>query len=182
MGEQKKIRIIEVVPYNLQWVEKYQEEEKKISNIMPNEIVEIHHIGSTSIPNIYAKPVIDILIGVKDIEKVDKYNKEMEKLGYIAKGEHGILRRRFFLKGIYNRTHHVHIFQTEDLEIKRHLNFRDYMIAHPDEARNYEKLKRELAKEFRYDNEGYCNGKNSFIKDIDRKAEEWIKTNKQKQL
>ncbi len=175
MVEQKQIRLIEVIPYNSQWVEEYQKEAKEISNIMPNEIFEIHHIGSTSIPNIYAKPVIDILISVKDIEGVDNYNIEMEKLGYMAKGELGILGRRFFLKGLYNRTHHVHIFQTGNPEIERHLNFRDYMIAHPDEARNYEELKKELATKFRHDNEGYCNGKDSFVKNIDKKAEEWTK-------
>ncbi|WP_432665288.1 GrpB family protein [Wukongibacter baidiensis] len=175
MSEQKQIRIIEVVPYNSQWRDEYQREAEKICSTMPNEIVEIHHIGSTSIPNIHAKPVIDILIGVKDIEKVDKYNKGMEELGYIPKGELGILGRRFFLKGLYNRTHHVHIFQAGNPEIERHLNFRDYMIAHPDKAKNYEELKKDLAAQFRYDNVGYCNGKDAFVKDIDKKAEEWAK-------
>lgn len=175
MDEQKQIRVIEVVPHSSQWIEEYRKEAKVICNIMDNEIVEIHHIGSTSIPNIYAKPVIDILIGVKDIENIDKYNKEMEKLGYIAKGENGIPGRRFFLKGLYNRTHHVHIFQAGSLEIKRHLNFRDYMIAHPKEAQQYEELKKELAVKFKYDIEGYCDGKNAFIKDIDNKAKVWSK-------
>ncbi|PAB60367.1 GrpB family protein [Anaeromicrobium sediminis] len=176
MDIQKQIRIIEVVPHNSEWKEEYEKEAKKIYSIMGNEIAEIHHIGSTSIPNIYAKPIIDILIGVKDIKNVDKYNNEMEKLGYIAKGEYGILGRRFFLKGLYNRTHHLHVFQIGNPEIKRHLNFRDYMLVHSKEAEDYEKLKKELAIKFRYDNEGYCNGKNDFIKDIDKKAEEWAKT------
>lgn len=176
MDKQKQIRIIEVVPHNSQWEDEYRKEAKIICSIMGNEIVEIHHIGSTSIPNIYAKPVIDILIGVKCIKNVDKYNKEMEKLGYIAKGECGIAGRKFFLKGLYNRTDHIHIFQTGNPEIKRHLNFRDYMIAHPKEAKHYEELKKELAIKFRYDSEGYCNGKNVFIKDIDNKAEKWAKT------
>ena len=180
MDKKEQIRVIEVVPYNSQWEEEYRKEAKEISSIMSDEIVEIHHIGSTSIPNIHAKPVIDILIGVKDIENVDKHNKEMEKLGYIAKGEFGIPGRRFFLKGLYNRTHHVHIFQTGNTEIERHLNFRDYMISHPEEAKYYGALKKELATKFRHDNEGYCNGKDTFIKDIDKKAEEWVRTEKGK--
>ncbi|CAH2214879.1 GrpB family protein [Tepidibacter aestuarii] len=174
MSEEKQVRVIEVVPHNLKWNEDYQKEAKKICSIMYSEIVDIHHIGSTSIPKIYAKPIIDILIEVKDINSVDKYNEEIEKLGYIAKGEYGIKDRRFFMKGLYNRTHHIHIFQTGNPEIKRHLNFRDYMIAHPEEAKCYEELKKGLAKKFRYDNEGYCEGKDSYIKGIDKKAEEWF--------
>lgn len=176
MDGKKQARIIEVVTYDPKWEEEYQREAKEIQNVMSDEIVEIHHIGSTSIPNIDAKPVIDILIGVKDIEKVDKYNEKMEQLGYIARGEHGITGRRFFLKGFYNRTHHVHIFQTRSSEIERHLNFRDYMIAHPKDAKNYGELKRELAVRFRNDIEGYCDGKDDFIKDIDKRAAEWAKT------
>lgn len=115
-------------------------------------------------------------MSVKDINKIDDYNEQMIKLGYEAKGEYGIPGRRFFLKGVYDRTHHIHAFENGNSEIKRHLDFRDYMIAHPEEMKEYGKLKKELAKKFRYDNEGYCNGKNAFIKNIDKKAAEWAKT------
>lgn len=109
---EEKIGVIEVVPHNPKWKEEYKKEAEKIFRIMYYEMVEISHIGSTSISKIYAKPIIDILIEVKDINKIDKYNDEMEKLGYIAKGEYGIEGRRFFMKGLYNRTHHIHIFET----------------------------------------------------------------------
>jgi len=175
MNEDKQKRIIEVVPHNPKWNEEYLKETEKICNILHSEIVDIHHMGSTAIPKTYAKPIIDILVEVKDIDNIDKYNKEVEKLGYIEKGEYGIGGRRFFLKGLYNRTHHIHIFQTGSPEIKRHLEFRDYMIAHPEDAKRYGKFKKELAKSFRYDIEGYCDGKNSFIKDMEKKAEEWAK-------
>lgn len=171
MTEEKQVRVIEVVPYNFKWKEKYLKEAGRIRNIMQNEINKIYHIGSTSIPEIYAKPIIDILIEVKDIDNVDNYNKGLESLGYIAKGEFGIEGRRFFIKGLYNRTHHVHAFQTDNPEIARHLNFRDYMIAYPDEAKRYEDLKQELAIKFRYDIDGYCAGKDTYIKEIDKKAE-----------
>ncbi len=176
MSEEKQVRTIEVGPYNSQWKEGYLKEMGKIMLIIKNEIIEIHHIGSTSIPGIYAKPVIDILIGVVNINNIDKYNVEMDKLGYICKGEYGIKGRRFFMKGLYNRTHHIHIFQSDNPEILRHINFRDYLIAHSEEARIYSELKRKMAIDFRYDIQGYCNGKDAFIKDIDRKAEIWTKT------
>lgn len=170
MSEEKGVRVIEVVPYNPKWKEEYLKEAEKIRNIMKEDIIKIHHIGSTSIPGMSAKPVIDILVEVVDINNVDNYNIDMEKLGYIAKGEYGIEGRRFFMKGLYNRTHHVHIFQWDSSEVRRHLNFRDYMISHPEDAKLYAELKKELAVKFRYDIEGYCNGKDNFIKDINKKA------------
>lgn len=176
MAEEKQVRVIEVVQYNPKWNEEYLKEAGRIRNILKNEINKIYHIGSTSIPGIYAKPIIDILIEVNEMGNVDNYNKGLESLGYIAKGEFGIEGRRFFIKGLYNRTHHVHAFQTGSPEIARHLNFRDYMIAYPDEAKRYEDLKTELAIKFRCDIDGYCAGKDTYIKEIDKKAERWEKT------
>lgn len=175
MINEDKARVIEVVPYDENWEKEFIKESRKIKDIMNDEIIKIHHIGSTSIKGIYAKPVIDILIEVKDIKNIDNYNEAMMKLGYIKKGEFGIKERRFFIKGLYNRTHHIHIFQTGNKEIKRHLNFRDYMNSNKDEAKRYENLKIDLAKKFKYDIDGYCNGKNDFIKNIDKKADRWSK-------
>lgn len=129
MNKDKKVRVIEVVPHNPNWHKEFSKEAEKISDIYQDEIVHIHHIGSTAIPEIYSKPIIDILIEVKDINNIDKYDKSMERLEYISKGEYGIAGRRFFMKGLYNRTHHVHIFETGSLEVQRHLDFRDYKKA-----------------------------------------------------
>ncbi|WP_010291871.1 GrpB family protein [Clostridium senegalense] len=178
MGEQNQVREIEVAEYNSSWKKEFMKESKLIEDIMKEEIIKIHHIGSTSIPDIFAKPVIDVLLEVKDINNTDEYNNELSKLGYISKGEYGISGRRFFLKGVYHRTHHIHVFETGNLEIEKHLNFRDYMIAHPEEAKMYGELKKELAIKFKHDIDSYCNGKNQFIKDIDRKAYEWSKLKK----
>lgn len=174
-NETNNVRIIEVVKHDPNWKNQYIDEANKISKIMGKDIVEIHHIGSTAIHGIYAKPVIDILIGVKSILDVDKYDDEMKQLGYIPKGEYGIEGRRFYLKGLINRTHHVHVFEIDNPEIKKHLNFRDYMNEHPEDAKRYEELKKDLALRFRYDNDGYCDGKDEFIKEIDEKAEKWYK-------
>ena len=163
-------RRVEVVSYNPNWREMYKEESEKIKNILNDIVIDIHHIGSTAIPGIKAKPVIDILVEVKDIEGVDQYNHKMKELGYEAMGEYGILKRRFFRKGENNRTHHIHIFQVGNEEIKRHINFKEYLIAHPDKAREYSKLKEKLANKYSYDVENYSNSKSDFIKKIDRKA------------
>ena len=169
------MRKVEVVPYNLNWTGLFQDECNKIKYLFGSEIIEIHHIGSTSIPNLHAKPVIDIIAEVKNIQNIDQYNQKMAQIGYEAMGENGIANRRFFMKGGNNRTHHIHVFETGNVEIIRHLAFRDYMLAHPDEARRYGLLKKELAEKYPFDIESYINGKNDYIKEIDQKAKKWIK-------
>jgi GrpB-like predicted nucleotidyltransferase (UPF0157 family) len=90
-------------------------------------------------------------------------------------GEFGIAGRRFFRKdnqaGI--RTHHIHTFEVGSAQIARHLAFRDYMRDHVDDALKYSELKQKLAKQYPYNIEGYMDGKDEFIKAIDKKAEQW---------
>ena len=99
----------------------------------------------------------------------------MESLGYEVLGEYGIHGRRYFRRenreGI--RTHHVHAFETGSAEVERHLAFRDYMIAHPADAQRYSELKRKLAGEHPQSFDGYMDGKDDFIKEIDRRAARW---------
>ena len=99
----------------------------------------------------------------------------MEELRYEAMGEHGTPKRRFFRKGGNKRTHHIHIFQVGNEEIERHINFKEYLIAHPDKAREYSKLKEKLVNKYTYDVENYINGKSDFFKEVDRKAKLWWK-------
>ena len=166
------MRKVEVVEHNPEWQNLFQIESQRVADTLSHNVVAIHHIGSTSIPHIYAKPIIDLLVEVNDINKVDNSNSSMESIGYQAMGEFGIVDRRYFRKNNSSgvRTHHVHVFETNSSEIKRHLAFRDYMIAHQTEAQQYSDLKRELAKQFPEDIESYMDGKNEFIKQIDRKA------------
>jgi GrpB-like predicted nucleotidyltransferase (UPF0157 family) len=166
--EDKNKRIVEIVPYNSVWEQNFKDEATKIKKIFKQIFVDIHHIGSTAIPLVKAKPIIDIMVEVKDINKVDRYNNKMEESGYEVLGEFGIPKRRFFQKGGNNRTHHVHIFEKGSPQIKRHIDFRDYLIAHPTIAREYSLLKEKLAKKYHYDIDKYQEGKESFIKKIDK--------------
>ncbi len=155
------------------WSQKFTDEAQLIKNVLGDELVAIHHIGSTAIRGIKAKPVIDILPEVHDIEKIDSLNGEMVKLGYTPRGENGIPLRRYFIKDMNGvRAYQTHIFQAGNPEIARHLNFRDYMRAHPDEAKAYEALKENLAAQF--DNTlDYANAKSDFVRERDRRASEW---------
>ncbi len=163
------MRKIEVVEYDPKWPELFKLEAEQIKQALGSNCIEIHHIGSTSIPGLKAKPVIDILPVVRDIQEVDKATKAMESLGYEAKGEYGIAFRRYFQKGGNERTHHVHVYQEGDPEIRRYLKFRDWMRSHPSDATNYANLKVELAKKFPHDILQYCNGKDPFVASIDAK-------------
>ncbi|KHF38895.1 glutamate-rich protein grpB [Halalkalibacter okhensis] len=128
-------------------------------------------------PNIHAKPVIDIMVEVTNIKQIDAFNKEMEQLGYEVLGEYGISKRRFFSKGGDNRTHHVHIYEKGNNQISQHLAFRDYMIAHPEESLKYSRLKQALAKKFPTDIFKYMEGKNEYIQGIDKQARMWSRFN-----
>ena len=172
------MRKVEVVPYNPKWREMFKVESKRITEVLGENIVNLHHIGSTAIPNIYAKPIIDLLIEVKYIAKVDDFDSQMESLGYEVMGEFGIVGRRYFRKHNHEgvRTHHIHIFEFGSKQIERHLAFRNYMIVHPEEAQKYSKLKCELAKKYPTNIEQYMDGKDSFIQAIDKKAGQFYST------
>ncbi|MBD2529326.1 GrpB family protein [Nostoc flagelliforme FACHB-838] len=171
---------VEVVPHNRTWRGKFDDESKYVALTLGENVVAIHHIGSTAIPHIYAKPIIDLLIEVENIAKVDDRSLGMEELGYQVMGEFGIPGRRYFRKEneTGTRTHHVHTFTAKSLEVERHLAFRDYMIAHPEDAQKYSELKRKLAKQYPNDIIGYMDGKDGFIKEMEKKALVWWTLNK----
>ncbi|EEM09861.1 GrpB family protein [Bacillus pseudomycoides] len=171
------MRKIVVVPYENHWGEKFQIESQRLKAAMP-EHVKVHHIGSTSVPGLAAKPIVDMIMEVENIESVDHWNECFQQLGYIVKGENGIPGRRFFIHGTEEkRSYHLHVFGTGNPEITRHLAFRDYMMAHCEEAEVYAALKKDLAEKFTYDGDQYTEGKNDFVSNIDEKALEWRKNN-----
>lgn len=167
-------REIELVPYQTQWEELFQKEAQALSDVLGDELTTLHHIGSTAIPGIFAKPIIDMLPVVKKIEAIDQLTPSLEALGYEAYGEFGMLGRRFFVK-LKNgkRIFHVHIFQEGHPDIERHVRFRDYLRSHESEAQAYSELKKELVKKSPDDIEKYCWGKEDFVKAIEIKSFLW---------
>ena len=169
MEEDCVARNVKVVPYDPRWPEMFREESIKIEQALGNNCSGVHHIGSTAIPGLSAKPIIDILPVVKDIVEVDAATKAMENLGYEAKGENGMAFRRFFQKGKEVRTHHVHVYEKEDPEIDRYLKFRDWMCSNKEDFQAYSTLKLELVSKFPQDIFQYCLGKDLFVAGIDAK-------------
>lgn len=168
-------RRIVVVEHDPAWRLAFEAEGKRIHRALGELVADLHHIGSTAIPGIFAKPIIDFLMVVTDIDELDERSSAMEGLGYEAKGEFGIPGRRYFRKNdaFGKRTHHVHAFEVGSPEIERHLAFRDYMIAHPEAAQMYSELKRRLAREYPDDIQGYMDGKDPFIKEHQARAIAW---------
>jgi GrpB-like predicted nucleotidyltransferase (UPF0157 family) len=169
------MRKVEVVPHDPKWRDVFEVESKSVANALGENVVAVHHIGSTAIPSIYAKPIIDLLVEVKDIIKVDGQSLAMESLGYEVMGAFGIPGRRFFRKDNQEsvRTHHIHTFEIASAQVERHLAFRDYMLAYPEDAEQYSELKRELARKYPQNIDRYMDGKDEFIKGMDKKAAQW---------
>ena len=167
---------LEVVDYNPIWSGLYEQDAERIKKVLGGLLLEIHHIGSTSVNGLKAKPIIDIMPVVKDIVAVDLYNGGFGSLGYEGLGEFGIPGRRYFRKGGEHRTHQIHIFeQSNRMDIERHLAVRDYLRTHPVAANEYGALKSELAMKYPDDIEGYCDGKDAFVKRMEQEALAWYR-------
>ncbi len=167
------MRKVEVIAYRPEWVERFEREAARLRPVFGAQ-ARIHHIGSTSVVGLSAKPVIDILIEVPDIRRVDRLNAQMEALGYEARGEFGLAGRRYFpLEVNGERVVHVHVFKQDSPQARRHLAFRDYLRSHAESAAEYGRLKSELARCFPADIQGYMDGKDAFVKEVERQALAW---------
>ncbi len=135
-----------IVKHDPTWRQKFSSEAGRIREALGRNTLAVHHIGSTSIPDLRAKPIIDVLVEVTEIDRVDDREDSMIELGYEACGEYGISGRRYFRKSnpAGYRTFHVHVFHSESKQVLEHIAFRDYLLAHPNIAREYSDLKASL--------------------------------------
>lgn len=165
---------ITVTEYSHTWPQLFETEARLIRQILGGNCLAVHHIGSTSVPGLAAKPIIDIMPVVKDIGAVDNLAAEFQRNDYEYLGEFGIADRRYLRKGRDERTHQIHVFeQSNTWAIQRHLALRDYLRGHPETAWEYGELKKELAERYPYDIDGYCDGKDEYVKDLEQKAMQW---------
>lgn len=167
---------VRLTAFSEKWADMFQNEADFLKKIFGNEIIGFEHFGSTSVRGMKAKPVIDMMCIVKDIEKIDPFNEKMKNLGYDAAGEWGIAGRRLFRKGGEIRTHHIHFYQYDNPAIQRHLIFRDYLRSHPEEAARYSRFKEELAERFDNTSE-YSPAKKIFVQEMEQQALRWFLQN-----
>ncbi len=163
--------MIVIEDYNLDWPNQYEEERAAIVQAIGPYIAEIMHVGSTSVPGLAAKPIIDICIDLMDYPLPADAISAMEGLGYEYKGEYGIAGREYFSKK-NPRSFHVHAYSPGNVELDAHVLFRDYLRAHPQASHQYEQLKRELAARHT-DRHDYTDDKTDFVMATLARAREW---------
>ena len=160
---------IEVVEYNPRWPILYAQERARVVAQLGDMVESIDHIGSTSVPGLSAKPIIDILVTVARLGPVDPYIERLGSLGYTFFPVLGNADRYAFGQG-NPHTHHIHIVEYGGEEYIRPLAFRDYLRTHVEAAQQYDELKRMLADCFHHDRQAYNQGKTDFIRSIGTKA------------
>ena len=138
-------------------------------------IVTVHHIGSTAVPGLAAKPIMDLMPVVTDLDGLDREHERIESLGYCWHGEFGIPGRRYCTLSDENglRLVQLHFFQEESPQIERHLAFRDYLRAHPETAAAYEKEKRRARDLHPNDSHAYTDQKAMWVQNVEAKALQW---------
>jgi GrpB-like predicted nucleotidyltransferase (UPF0157 family) len=171
----RAIEAIVLAPYNAEWTEAFARESSVIAAALPGVAIALHHIGSTAVPGLLAKPVIDMLGVLPAVEAMDEQVGHLAALGYEALGEYGIAGRRYFRKDSRDgvRTHQLHCYSLGATEMQRHLDFRDYLRAFPAEAAAYAALKQRLAERHAGDMRAYSDGKTAFVRAVEAKAAAW---------
>lgn len=157
--------------FNAEWERQFEYEKNLIIAAIGNQIDGIEHIGSTSIRGLKAKPIIDIMVGVKNLESTSAFVQPLSEVEYEYVPKPEVTDRIFFRKGLWgNGTCHLHICEIHSTEWIEKTVFRDYLRKHPESAEEYALLKSELAIKYKYDRPAYTQQKEPFIKDIIKKA------------
>jgi GrpB-like predicted nucleotidyltransferase (UPF0157 family) len=166
---------VTVVAHDPSWAHKFEREAEVVRTALGAAASTVRHIGSTAIPGIYAKPIIDMLVEVTSLEAADKATPALVAQGCESMGEFGLPGRRYFRKndaaGV--RDYQIHAYAVDSPELERHLAFRDYLRSHSDAAEEYSQLKCRLARQYPSDIEAYTDGKDPFIKATEEVALAW---------
>ncbi|GLB61812.1 MULTISPECIES: GrpB family protein [Bacillaceae] len=164
---------ITIEEWHPNWSKQYENEKFKLKEILSEKVISIEHIGSTSIEGLVAKPILDIAIGVNDLEVVNEFIEPLKQIGYEFVYHKEFPERRFFRKGKWRAgTHHLHFYQFEGEHWNNQILFRDYLRNNPDVMREYHQLKIDLARNYRFDRVAYTENKAPFIKKVLQKAKE----------
>jgi GrpB-like predicted nucleotidyltransferase (UPF0157 family) len=163
-GSSDRVELVEPDPT---WPELFEQEAAKLTEIFDGRLVGIEHVGSTSVPELCAKPIVDILVGLRQLELTEEQIARMERLDYVYMGDHGLPGRLFFRKE--PRTYHVHVVEHGGEHWVRQLTFRDALRNDAEERRRYDAFKRRLAAQG-HPRDVYTELKTPFIREVEARA------------
>jgi len=159
-----------ISPYQTAWVTRFEELSSLLRRALEDQVVTIEHVGSTAVPGLDAKPIVDLDIVITETADFVQIENRLAGIGYRHLGDQGVPGRQAFAPaqadGLDPPDHHLYVCRENATELRRHLRFRDSLRAHPDIAADYARLKRRLAAEFGDDREAYTEGKTRFIEDV----------------
>ncbi|WP_136604848.1 GrpB family protein [Paenibacillus dokdonensis] len=161
-----------VSEYDPQWATEFVLEKAKIMNALGELLLGIEHIGSTSVPGLGAKPIIDIMVGINELNDLNQTHiTDLARIGYQFINHANFPDRRFFRRGEWRAgTHHLHVYQYKGDNWNENLLFRNYLVNHPEALNEYIKLKKDLEKRYKNDRAKYTEAKGPFIRKIIEQA------------
>ena len=156
---------VEVVPYDSSWPRNFETIRREIEAVLGEYVVAVHHVGSTSVPGMSAKPIIDLDVEIRNRSDFSAVRDQLREAGYLHEGDLGIRdREAFCYEGKpHLQKHHLYVCPTGSRELHRHLTFRDYLRTHPEAVLEYSWIKEEAAKQCRNSIESYMEYKNDCI-------------------
>ena len=166
-------RIVVIEPYNPSWPTLFHELGVRLRGTLGNAALRIDHIGSTAIPGLAAKPIIDVQVSVESFNPMEPYRVPLEEGGFVFRDKNPELTKRYFRERPGERETHIHVRRAGSFSEQFPLLFRDYLRSHAGDAEEYAALKVRLAKQHRDDPLGYTTAKGDFIWRVIARADQW---------
>ena len=166
---------VELLPHQLAWEKTAADTISLLKSLLGDVAIDIQHVGSTAIRHIYAKPIIDIAVGVKTLDSIKPYMEVLKQNGIVFSKE-DVAQQLLFVIGDFEqdtRSHHIHVVIWDGTAWNNYINFRDYLNAFPDHALKYDTLKKQLAEKFAHDRGSYTAGKHELIDSLLEQAHLW---------
>jgi GrpB-like predicted nucleotidyltransferase (UPF0157 family) len=164
---------VEIVDHDPGWVTAFAGLGATLRGALGAVAVRIDHIGSTAVPGLAAKAVIDVQVSVRSLEPVDPFREPLVRLGYVYRADNPERTKRYFREPPGTRRTHVHVRRLGSFSQQVPLLFRDYLRSHPAAAAEYADTKRRCAAQFRHDRQGYVEAKDAFVWRVIRDADAW---------